>query len=109
MSGYSPAQIAATGILVGLMGAGLGLIVAKYFLGEQKIKGLEPSMVARGLIMWVRVRSDEREDQAREILISHGANAVRVHEIEIAKTPEDLPLGSIRPDPWLGSERLGQP
>jgi hypothetical protein len=91
------------------MGAGLGLIVAKYFLGEQKIKGLEPLMAARGLIMWVRVRSDEQEDQARELLISHGAHAVRVHEIEIAKTPDDLPLGSIRPDPWLGSERLGQP
>jgi hypothetical protein len=109
VSGYSPAQIGATGVLAGLMGAGLGLIAAKYFLGERKIKGLEPAMAARGLIMWVRVRSDEREDQAREILISHGANAVRVHEIEIAKTPEDLPLGSIRPDPWLGSERLGQP
>lgn len=109
VSGYSPAQIGAAAVLVGLMGVGLGLIVAKHFLGEQKIKGLEPSMAARGVIMWVRVRSDEKEFQAREILIAHGAQAVRVHEIELVKTPEDLPLGSIRPDPWLGSERLGQP
>jgi hypothetical protein len=109
VSGYSPAQIGAAGVLVGLMGVGLGLIMARHFLGEQKIKALEPLMASRGLIMWVRVHSDEQEDQARELLIRHGANAVRVHEIDIVKTTEDLPLGSIRPDPWLGSERLSQP
>jgi hypothetical protein len=27
----------------------------------------------------------------------------------LAKRPEDLPLHSLRPDPWLGDERLGQP
>jgi hypothetical protein len=109
LSGSSPAQIAAAGIIVGLIGAGVGLVVARRFLGEQKLKGLERSLPAHGLIMWVRVRSEEREDVAREILIAHEASYVRVHEIEIAKTPEDLPLGSIRPDPWLGSEPLGHP
>jgi hypothetical protein len=109
LSGSSPAQIGTAGIIVGLIGAGVGFVVARRFLGEQKLNGLEQSLPARGLIMWVRVRSEEKEDQAREILIAHRANAVRVHEIEIAKTPEDLPLGSIRPDPWLGSEPLGHP
>jgi hypothetical protein len=37
------------------------------------------------------------------------SEAVHVHEIELAKTPEDLPLQSLRADPWLGDERLGQP
>jgi hypothetical protein len=109
VSGSSPAQIGTAGIIVGLIGAGVGFVVARRFLGEQKLNGLEQSLPARGLIMWVRVRSQEKEDQAREILIAHRANAVRVHEIEIAKTPEDLPLGSVRPDPWLGSEPLGHP
>jgi hypothetical protein len=109
LSGSSPAQIGTAGIIVGLIGAGVGFVVARRFLGEQKLNGLEQSLPARGLILWVRVRSEEKEDQAREILIAHRANAVRVHEIEIAKTPEDLPLGSIRPDPWLGSEPLGHP
>jgi hypothetical protein len=109
LSGSSPAQIVTAGIIVGLIGAGVGFVVARRFLGEQKLNGLEQSLPARGLIMWVRVRSEEKEDQAREIFIAHKANAVRVHEIEIAKTPEDLPLGSIRPDPWLGSEPLGHP
>jgi hypothetical protein len=109
LSGSSPAQIGTAGIIVGLIGAGVGFVVARRFLGEQKLNGLEQSLPARGLILWVRVRSEEKEDQAREILIAHRANAVRVHEIEIAKTPEDLPLGSIRPDPWLGTEPLGHP
>jgi hypothetical protein len=39
----------------------------------------------------------------------HGGEAVHVHEIELAKRPEDLPLHSLRPDPWLGDERLGRP
>jgi hypothetical protein len=109
LSGSSPTQIGTAGIIVGLLGAGLGFILARHFLGEPKIKGLEYSLPARGLIMWTRVRSDEKEDQAREILIAHRANAVHVHEVEILKTPEDLPLGSVRPDPWLGSEPLGHP
>jgi hypothetical protein len=39
----------------------------------------------------------------------HGGEAVHVHEIGLAKRPEDLPLHSLRPDPWLGNERLGRP
>jgi hypothetical protein len=109
LSGYSSGQIAAISILAGLIGAGIGIVAAPHLFGGGKFKGIEPASAARGVVMWVRVRSDERESQAREILIAHGAQAVRVHEIELAKTPEDLPLGSIRPDPWLGSERLGQP
>jgi hypothetical protein len=109
LAGYSSGQIAAIGILVGLIGAGIGIVAAPRAYGGGKFKGIEPASAARGVVMWVRVHSDEQESQAREILIAHGAQAVRVHEIEIAKTPEDSPLGSIRPDPWLGSERLGQP
>jgi hypothetical protein len=66
-------------------------------------------MAKRGLILWVRARSPEQETLAQEILLAHGAQAVRVHEIDLEKRPEDLPLGSVRPDPWLGSEPLGRP
>ena len=43
------------------------------------------------------------------LLERNGGHAVRVHEIEIEKRTEDLPLSSLRPDPWLGSEPLGHP
>lgn len=56
----------------------------------------------------VRVRNPEREAEAIEILNRHQAEAIRVHEIEIDKRLEDLPLSSLRPDPWLGEERLAQ-
>jgi hypothetical protein len=32
-----------------------------------------------------------------------------VHEIEIDKRFEDIPLSSLVLDPWLGSEPLGKP
>jgi hypothetical protein len=64
-------------------------------------------MAAGGLVLWVRVRSPEREEQAQQILREHGAQAVRVHEIEIDKRFEDTPLSSLVLDPWLGSEPLG--
>jgi hypothetical protein len=34
---------------------------------------------------------------------------VRVHETEIERRIDDIPLASLEPDPWLGPERLGQP
>jgi hypothetical protein len=59
--------------------------------------------------LWVRVHNPEREQLAQQILQEHGARAVRIHEIEIEKRPEDIPASSLRPDPWLGPERLVQP
>jgi hypothetical protein len=38
----------------------------------------------------------------------HGGSAIRVHEIELEKRPEAIPLSTLRPDPWLGNERLGR-
>jgi hypothetical protein len=94
------------GAVAGVVGAGVAaLLIARYFERE-RVRGLEWYAAARGLILWVRVRDREREDEAQEILLRHGAQAVRVHEVEIAKRVEDIPLSSLRPDPWLG-EPLG--
>jgi hypothetical protein len=65
-------------------------------------------MSVGGLVLWVRVRSPEQEEKAQQVLLAHGAEAVRVHEIEIDKRLEDLPLSSFRPDVWLGDERLAE-
>jgi hypothetical protein len=59
-------------------------------------------MAAGGLVLWVRVRSPEREEKAQQILLSHGAEAVRVHEIDIEKRLEDLPLSSLLNETPLG-------
>ncbi|MGZ3288047.1 MAG: hypothetical protein ACXU87_08425 [Xanthobacteraceae bacterium] len=103
----SGAGNAETGVAAALVGiaAGAGFLLAARILGGDEAKGLDALMAKRGLILWVRARSPEQETLAQEILLAHGAQAVRVHEIDLEKRPEDLPLGSIR----LGSEPLGRP
>jgi hypothetical protein len=66
-------------------------------------------MVGGGFILWVRVNSPEREEEAERILCAHGGEAVHPHEINLGKRVEDVPLSTLRPDPWLGGERLGEP
>jgi len=57
----------------------------------------------------VRVWSPDREQTARQILQEHGANTIKVRDIEIDKRPKDIPWSSLRPDSWLGNDQLGQP
>jgi hypothetical protein len=103
------AEIVVAAALVGIVAAGTGFLLAARIFRRDEARGLDALMAERGLILWVRVRSPEQEALAQEILLSHRAEAVRVHEIELEKRSEDLPLGTIRPDPWLGSEPLARP
>jgi hypothetical protein len=85
----------------------LGAQLARIFT-RKHIRELEAQLIERELVLLVRVRSPEAEAKAARILVEHGAQAVRVHEIAIDKRLEDLPLHSLRPDPWLGEEPLAQ-
>jgi hypothetical protein len=107
--GGSGAAAGILGAMAGVVAGGISLVAIARVFRRDEVKGLDALTAKHGLILWVRARSPEQEDRAQEILLAHGARAVRVHEIEIEKRPEDLPLGKLRPDPWLGSERLGQP
>jgi hypothetical protein len=108
-SGGSGSSAAILGTLVGLAaGTAVGLVVTRVFRRDD-LHGLERMEFERGVVLWVRVRSAEREAMAQEILLRNGGRAVRIHEIEVEKRAADLPLSSLRPDPWLGSEPLGHP
>jgi hypothetical protein len=96
-------------LLCGAIVGGIVLTRVRRRLQRERTMGLDKLSEANGLLIWVRARSPEKEAQAREILVRHGGQAVHVHEIELPKRLEDLPLHSLRPDPWLGDERLGQP
>lgn len=87
---------------------GIGGLLFARFLGKKEAEDLEDQLAQGGLVLWVRVRTPQEEAKAIEILNRHEAKAVRVHEIEIDKRLENIPLSSLRPDPWLGVERLGQ-
>lgn len=86
----------------------LGAQLARIFTRKQ-IRELEAQLIEREIVLLVRVRSPEEEAKAAHILQDHGAQAVRAHEIAIDKRLEDLPLHSLRPDPWLGEEPLAYP
>ena len=101
-SGGSSAA-AALAALVG--GSIVGWIARR--LRREHIPEVDVPNIAGELVLFVRVRSTERESKAREILAAYGAEAVRVQEIEIDKRLQDIPLSSLRVDPWLGEERLG--
>jgi hypothetical protein len=104
-----PLSVAIVSILSGLVVAGTGVFLVRRRLQRERALGLEKLSEAHGLLIWVRVRSPEKEAEAQEILMRHGGEATHVHEIELVKRPEDLPLHSLRADPWLGDERLGRP
>jgi hypothetical protein len=107
--GMAPLSVGIVSVLTGLVVGGVAVLVVRRRLQRERVRGLEKLAEAHGLLIWVRVLSPEKEAEAQEILARHGAEAVHVHEIELAKTPEDLPLQSLRVDPWLGDEPLGRP
>jgi hypothetical protein len=94
---------------VGLALAALAMMPVHRAFKRESMRGLDKLSEGDGLLIWVRVRSPATEAAANKILLRHGANFVHIHEFEEKKTIEDLPLGELRPDPWLGDERLGQP
>ncbi|MET4424953.1 hypothetical protein [Bradyrhizobium sp. RT3a] len=106
---YEPMAVAMWSILIGVVTGAVVIVPIYRLLRRERVRGLEPVAEWDGLLIWVRVRSPEKEAQAQEILMRHGGQAVHVHEIDLEKRPEDLPLHSLRPDPWLGDERLGRP
>lgn len=108
-SGASAETAAVWAIVTAIAVTGISVLLVGLLSRDDAARGLDAIMEARGLILWVRVRSPEREAQAQEILLAHGATAVRVHQITIDKRLEEIPFSSLRPDPWLGDERLGQP
>ncbi len=103
-----PLPVGIISALSGLAGGSVAAFLMHRRFQRERARGLEALSEAHGLLIWARVRSPEKESQAQEILLRHGGEAVHVHEIELAKRTEDIPLHSLRPDPWLSDERLGQ-
>src|SRR4051794_27975570 len=79
---YFGAAAAAIGVVasggalaLGLAAAGAGgagALLASH-LGRERAEELEALMAAGGLVLWVRVRSPDREEKAQQILRDHGA------------------------------------
>jgi hypothetical protein len=96
-------------LLAACVAGGITALITRRILKPPLSRALEPLMASQGIVLWVRVRSADREETATRILQQHGGQAIRVHEIELEKRAEEIPLSSLRPDPWLDSEPLGRP
>ena len=103
--GAGSAAIAAK---LGAVVAGAPGALAVWWTRRSYAAKLEIQSTSGGLVLWVRVRSPVEEEKAALILRREGGEAIRLHEIEIAKRAEDLPLAWLRVDPWLGDEPLGR-
>jgi hypothetical protein len=105
----APFYVGILSILSGLVVGVIAVARVRRRLNRERTLGLEKLSEWQGLLIWVRVRSPEKEAEAQEILMRHGGEAVHIHETELTRESDDLPLHSLRPDPWLDNARLGQP
>jgi hypothetical protein len=96
-SGGAAAAAAAAAAAGGAATGGFGLYLAKA-IGDKEAKQIETQLAAGGIVLWVRVRSKEQEEQAERILRAHGGDAVHAHEIEIERSLDDIPLHELFAD-----------
>ena len=100
-SGGALAAVVAASTGGGLLGAALANAVRKILTTGMDPETLERDLWRGGLVVFVRARAAEAEERAQAIMRRNGARNVHVHEIELKKTLDDLPLAHIQPDPWL--------
>src|ERR1700729_4416707 len=100
-SGGGLAAALAAAAAAGTASGGMGALATRY-LGEERAKLIETMIMEGGLVLWVRIRSEERERLAGEIMGDGGAEAVRVHEITLDKRLSELPLADVVADEIAG-------
>ena len=100
-SGGGLAAALAAAAVAGTASGGLGALAARY-LGKERAKLIETMIMEGGLVVWVRVRSEERERLAEAIMRDGSAEAVRVHEIALDKRLSELPLADVVADEVAG-------
>lgn len=102
-SGGALAAVLAAMAAGGAAGAGIARVVRKVILGGVGAEALERDISGGGLVVFVRARDAAAEERAQEIMRKSGALNVHIHEIELNKRLDELPLAQIQPDPWLAT------
>ena len=102
-SGGALAAVLAATAAGGAAGAGIAKVVRSAILGGVGAEDLERDLRGGGLVVFVRARDAAAEEKAQQIMRKSGALNVHVHEIELKKTLDELPLATIQPDPWLAT------
>jgi hypothetical protein len=106
ISGGDTLQAVIAAALSGCLGGAFsGYVFARHFKLKDVII-LDDKLADDGVMLWVRVSSPDQEAKAKQILLAHGAEDIRIFEAEVVKTTEDIPWSRLRPDPFI-PVRLG--
>jgi len=106
-SGGAIAAALGSALAGGAVGTGIGALVRDRLIGSADADRIERELKSGGIVVFVRVRDQESEQRAADIMRSCDVTDVHAHDVELKKTLHDIPLANIVPDPWLGRERLG--
>ncbi|TVR98772.1 MAG: hypothetical protein EA406_05835 [Rhodospirillales bacterium] len=104
-TGGTLAAVIAAAVAAGGGGGLIGTLAARW-LGKDRAKNLQLQLEHGGILLWVRLRDPEHEKRAVEILSSHGAEDVHVHELPAPTGPQGHPLHGVIPDPFLPGARV---
>jgi hypothetical protein len=98
----------AAGVYIGvLIGFVVGRVVRNWILGLTAMRRIVGGLRGDGIAILIRVRNRADERKALTIVRAFGAEGVHAHEVRLQKTLHEVPLAAIKPDPWLGNDRLG--
>lgn len=81
-SGGALLTAVAAAVAAGGGAAALGAILSR-FVANHHAEYLQTQIEKGGLVLWVHIRSPERERMARQILDKHGAKYIETHEVSI--------------------------
>ena len=96
-SGGALAAAIAAAVGGGAAAGALAKIIRDRVVNPRDAARLEDDLMSGGLVVFVRVDTPNEEARALKIMRDVGADNVHVHEIEVDRTRDDLPLGAIEP------------
>jgi osmotically-inducible protein OsmY len=96
-SGGALATAIAAAVGGGAAAGALARIIRDKVVNPRDAARLEDDLMSGGLVVFVRVDTPEEETRALKIMREVGADNVHVHEIDLGRRREDLPLGAIQP------------
>jgi hypothetical protein len=92
----------------GVLATTMARLLKHRILGDADPEALEGDIAMGGLLIFVQVTDSADEAKVEALLREHARN-VHIHEVDVAKTLLDIPLGQIRRDPWLDDKSLAAP
>ena len=96
-SGGALAAAIAAAVGGGAAAGALARIIRDKVINPRDAARLEDDLMSGGLVVFVRVDTSAEEANALKIMREVGADNVHVHEIDVGRRRDDLPLSAVQP------------